>query len=733
MANWTGGWEANTHNIPRNPTTFIRSIDDLNRINDIVSSNQATTNKKRIRPPNSLTPHGPIIIQSDADFANQGWPGNGTQENPYHIADLIITVMGECVQISNTRVHFVVSNCWMEKESGPEVDIGIILTNVTNGFIANMTLFNLDFGAIILSSEANDLLNNTCTNTDTGLWISNSNTTRLINTTCTNTYTGIEVLNSDTTSLINNTCTDTNRGISVRESNAIGIINNTCSNSDFGLLIFDSSATQIINNTIKNSDYFGCEIYPVNDNILANNSLVNCGFFFGSWDSMGGTPTMGGVGSIVDVEAQITGNFVNHRPLILWLWRVGGTVPLGGGQVILLNCSRVTVQDQNLNNASIGVFLCFTTHSSVFNNTCTGHSANGIRIQNCVNISVNNNLCTNNSRSGITLDQSMDTLLTDNMCNHNSWGRGIRLFESYDNRLLNNTCNHNRVGILLEPSFGTELLNNTCNHNRSYGMWYWWEPGVGISIFGDANTARGNLCYNNDDYGIEIRGHDNNVLENTCTNNRYGIFLDSDTTPISNNLCINNRIGIYIDHYRDIIITNNIMISCGLFITYRGSEWTTDVDIRGNSVNGRPLIFYKDRVNRQVPSGAGQIILFNCRGITVRGQPLTDCFDGILVYCTNRSLFVNNVLGDNADCGIKVFNSHNNHFTGNIFINNDDRGLNLHSDCQGNIVEWNIFLDNAHHDARDDGPEFQNPEANIFDRNYWANYTGYDANWDPSW
>lgn len=354
---------------------------------------------------------------------------------------------------------------------------------------------------------------------------------------------------------------------------------------------------------------------------------------------------------------------------------------------------------------------------------------NGIRIQNCDDITVNNNLCTNNSISGITIDQTFDTILTDNSCNYNAWGCGIRLFESYDNQLLNNTCNHNMYGILLDPAFGTELLNNTCNHNQCILWWGWWSLGAGIWIYGDANTARWNRC--NDNWaGIRVGGFDNSILENTCTNNSNGIFLQSDTTPISNNLCVNNRIGIYIQGYRVITIIDNTMIGCCLYLSYGGLERPLDVDISGNTVNGYPLVFLRNQVNIQVRSRAGQIILFNCRGISVRGQVLTDCSHGLLVYCTNRSLSVDNVLENNEEHGILVYDSYNNHFTQNIFTNNDDYGIYLHWGCQNNILDWNIFLCNASHDARDNGPEFQTPGANIFDCNYWANYSGYNVNLD---
>ncbi len=673
---WFEGHNANSQNVSLRHQPFMSSFGDQKGFGDWLRTNRATNYRKTIRSPTPLLPHSPIIIGSDADFADQGWSGNGTQEDPYVIRDLSISGGEDCIRIWNTRVHFIVTNCWLKYGQS-----GFLIDNVTNALIAN--------------------------------------------TTCTHHDCGVQLRFSESIELVNITCIDSYKGISVRDSNSIRIINNTCFNTDFGLWIFDSFSTEIINNTIENSRYFGCEIYPVNDNLLANNSLVNCGFFFGSWEEMSGAPTRGGVGSSVDVNTQIIGNTVNQRPLLLWVGREDFIVPLGGGQVILLNCSIVTVKDQNLTDASIGIFLCFTRRSRVFNNTCTGHSVNGIRVQNCEYMRVNNNLCTNNTISGITLDQTWDTELTHNQCNNDNrwWSCGIRLFGSHNNELLNNTCNHNRYGILLEFAAGNLLLNNTCNHSQ-YLAWGWWGlPGFGISISGDENTVRLNHCTGNL-AGIEIRGQNNNVLENTCTNNSRGIYLESDTTPVSDNLCVNNSIGIYIYGYQDLIITNNTMIRCGLYIYYLGREWIEHVDISDNTVNGHPLVFLKNRVNIQVRSRAGQIILFNCRGITVREQSLTDCSYGLLVYCTNHSLFVDNRLRNNEEHGILVLDSHNNHFTRNIFSNNDGYGIYLYEGCQNNKVDWNIFHSNASHDAMDNGPEFQTAGANIFDCNYWANYSG---------
>ncbi len=49
-------------------------------------------------------PHAPIEINSNADFASQGWPGNGTESNPWTIDGLMIDgeFNGFCIKIRFT-------------------------------------------------------------------------------------------------------------------------------------------------------------------------------------------------------------------------------------------------------------------------------------------------------------------------------------------------------------------------------------------------------------------------------------------------------------------------------------------------------------------------------------------------------------------------------------------------------------------------------------------------------
>jgi parallel beta-helix repeat protein len=66
-------------------------------------------------------------------------------------------------------------------------------------------------------------------------------------------------------------------------------------------------------------------------------------------------------------------NTVNGKPVYYWKDREGGKIPNGAGQVILVNCTNVIVENQNLNNASIGIQLAFSSSITIKNNICSNN------------------------------------------------------------------------------------------------------------------------------------------------------------------------------------------------------------------------------------------------------------------------------------------------------------------------------------------------------------------------
>lgn len=112
------------------------------------------------------TPHSPIYIDGDADFAAQafaeGWLGDGTAVDPYIIADYDIemydydlSIFVDGITIKNTSVNFTISSCYTYTVwgYGNMVNTGVLLKNVVNGTVTGViSQFNAD-GIKVISSK----------------------------------------------------------------------------------------------------------------------------------------------------------------------------------------------------------------------------------------------------------------------------------------------------------------------------------------------------------------------------------------------------------------------------------------------------------------------------------------------------------------------------------------------------------------------------------------------------
>jgi len=177
-----------------------------------------------------------------------------------------------------------------------------------------------------------------------------------------------------------------------------------------------------------------------------------------------------------------------------------------------------------------------------------------------------------------------------------------------------------------------------------------------------------------------------------------GIKIFSSNASITDNRFISNRIGInvYTPAY-NITISNNEFIDDSIILgNYFNSpeypELTKDDflhTIENNTVNGRPLYYYKNQNDFTVPVDAGQIILVNCSNISIRDMYMSrNDFSIILAYCTN-CIVENMTISDN-DGEILLFHSENNTIQNNT-VSNTFKGVCLEIESKNNIVRYNDF------------------------------------------
>ncbi|MBD3159379.1 MAG: hypothetical protein GF309_11365 [Candidatus Lokiarchaeota archaeon] len=237
----------------------------------------------------SYSQHEPIVISSNRDWINQGWPGNGTKNHPFLVHELDIETFSIGIGIYNTTVYFMINECRISSLE-PSQNPGILLSNVTHGvirsciaesrktaldvsnasscyLIENEAYNNLANGFKIVQSDNCVLANNTSVdNADDGFYLSGEN---CVVTNCAavdNGDDGFHIVFSDNCTLKENRAMrNGNTGVAVagEESNLIYLnrlgYNNDTNGSDRG------GGSQWDNGTHGNfwSDYIGFGQYTV--------------------------------------------------------------------------------------------------------------------------------------------------------------------------------------------------------------------------------------------------------------------------------------------------------------------------------------------------------------------------------------------------------------------------------------------------------------------------------------
>jgi parallel beta-helix repeat protein len=149
-----------------------------------------------------------IEILSDDDFVSQGWPGEGTYEEPYMIEDrYIMTYWSEPtgITIRDTRAHFIIRNCTIVDIDDTVYGTGIDLWNVTNGMIANNTFLLGLYGVHIQNCSLCSLSNNSFTQYSEAVRVEESTDVTIAQNLLTGTETAMNLLSAELSAVRNNT------------------------------------------------------------------------------------------------------------------------------------------------------------------------------------------------------------------------------------------------------------------------------------------------------------------------------------------------------------------------------------------------------------------------------------------------------------------------------------------------------------------------------------------------
>jgi parallel beta-helix repeat protein len=486
---------------------------------------------------------------------------------------------------------------------------GICLSSSNNTLQSNTAIANNKYG-ICISSPNNTLICNTMSGNTYNFDVSGSSLSRYTqNIGTSNTVDGkpiyywvdqqdkqipsdagfVGVVNCTNITVRDLTLTSNSKGVlfAYTENSSIGGV--TVSNNDYGIYLCDSNNNTLQSNNASNNDRYGIYLYrSSNNNTLTNNTFINDGFYVEE-DSYRNT---------------VTNNTVNGKPLV-YIEDTSNFVIQTAGQVILVNCINITVENLNLSNTSIGVGLIETDGCKIANNSVSNNRY-GIHLRDSNNNTLQSNTATSND-DGICLDSSSNNALTKNTALYNDYG--IELLFSSSNMLQSNNASYNNYdGIeLLFGSDSNTLQSNIANSNKHHGIelqcsnnntlsdctansnnWYAIYLCCGICLVdSNSNTLQNNTANSNNYYdGIDLWDSNNNTLTNNIanSNNRVGIRLhSSNNNTLRGNIASDNG-----DHgiYSYGVSTNNTLYHNNLIDNtqnaYDGGANTWDSGSEGN-------------------------------------------------------------------------------------------------------------------------------------------------------
>lgn len=361
---------------------------------------------------------------------------------------------------------------------------------------------------------------------------------------------GIWISDTTNSTISNNTINCDFNGVYLRESNNNTIEGNRIQDSYTGVYTVDSFSNTIIWNNI--TARVGVYLNRAIEHTILNNSMYSCGLWIHTHDPRGWrTHSVDGT------------NTVNDRPVHYRIDQDGIDIPNGSGQIILVDCSDVSIIGRDLSGGGTGIIAAYSSgltisgnivnsssfeaihlyksnNSLIENNYVCDSMSSGIDLYFTSNCTVRNNTCDRNYDSGIQItQQSHHNLITDNNCKNT-----ITVSHSDWNRVISNVCSNDRSGIYLASTEHSQILNNTLVEND-----------YGIEDHGSKDALIfGNIITSSNLSGMELQGTSDSIIDNNtisgCLNgihldrNMYSPFGYQSSCEFTNNSIHNNSYGV---------------------------------------------------------------------------------------------------------------------------------------------------------------------------------------------
>ena len=353
---------------------------------------------------------------------------------------------GDVVTISSD--HATISGFTIE-DSGDDYsnhDAGIKLLSNEN-IITNTYITHNREGVYLSSSNSNNISNNSVNYNRNAIQLHDASTHNRISGNTIITWSssfGVYIENSsDNNMIFQNTITNPDGwALYILESQENNISDNTVMKSEYGISMVYSNDSIISNNFLKQNEYSGISLTGSRGNVISQNTFEFDGLFI--WNSYHNT---------------VSDNTVNGKPLIYFEDESDMTVPGNAGQIILVNCNNILIENQDIKDTSVGIELWYSDNCEISRNILT-HNKGNIYLRNANYTRINQNTLISNKsytfRHSLELRECVGNSITQNDFSSTVEYQRLFIYNSHYNNISGNNFSDEFNGVSI------------CHHSSSH-------------------------------------------------------------------------------------------------------------------------------------------------------------------------------------------------------------------------------------------------------------------------
>ena len=600
--------------------------------------------------------------------------------------------------------------------------IGIYLSSSPTSTVSGNTVAatgSSGIGISVAFSGTSTVNGNTVSAAYYGILMDVSGSSTVSGNTISSGYYGIDLDYSGSSTVTENIVSGGSLGITLYSSATSTVSGNTVSGTYYGIYAYSSATSTVSGNTIESGDYGirlsssgGGTVSGNSITVTASNALAIYMYYVTSMTLTGNAMNQGGIRiegtslSEWNTHAIDTTNTVGGKPVQYCKNTAGGTIPAGAGQVILANCSGVTVEDQEIGNVYVGIALVFSTGITIDGNTVSG------------------------TYYGIYAYSSATSTVSGNTISGGYYG--IRLSSSGTSTVSGNTVTvsgSSSIGIDVYSSGTSTVSGNTVTVSGGFS--------IGISVaFSGTSTVNGNTVSGGSYHGIYVvHSGSSAVSGNTVSASFSGIYLEySSLSTVSGNTMSNiASVGVYLISSGSSTVSGNTVSSAGfgIYLSSSGSSTVSSNTISVAWSAGRG-VFLTSSGSSTVsgnavtvgPSGFG-IWLSSSSGSTVSDNTLSSfgySNAAIRLDSSVASRVNGNTVKGYYYYGIYLSSSGSNTIDCNA-IRDQIYGFYLQSSSSNTIYHNNVIFNSDEVFSSGSSNTWNNPSG---EGNFWWQYPGLD-------